>query len=65
MGSMMTATEGHAIRVGRKLKDGRGNEWTVVRLYLARGEAMLRNADRNIVRFFHPIHDRHEMTVVA
>jgi hypothetical protein len=63
MGGTMDAVTGSEVRVGRRLRDGRGNEWVVVRLYLDKGEAMVCDESRRITRFFHPVHDRGEMVL--
>jgi hypothetical protein len=56
---------GNAIQIGRILWDAQGNEWKVVRLYVARGEAMLRDKRRQVTRTFHPVYDRGQLEVIA
>lgn len=65
MGSTMNAVTGSQVRVGRMLRDGRGNQWEVVRLYVDKGEAMIRDRQRKITKFFHPVHDAGEMTLIG
>lgn len=65
MGTTINAANGNMVRVGRKLQDVRGNIWTVVRLYLDKGEAMIADPVRKIVKPFHPVHDAGEMIIVG
>lgn len=53
------------LRVGRILWDADGNEWRVVRLYVARGEAMVRDERRGVERRIHPVHDAGRFEVIG